>query len=323
MIRLPRWVISTVGLSFAVFQAVLGALWLDTYRDPFVGWLAILLYLAAVVPTLVAYRGLEMPALQAWCNLAVSVVLPVLINAQLANLSHETFETWYVGAIGVLLCVTAVRNRGNFSWLAVSLVLGIMLYDGGPQIIATSGLIGMMLLVAAGQAVSVGLTRASRDIELFVRSRVEQLSAVAATSAARAERSERLQRMFEEALPELRRISRAKGQLDESGRREARLLEAMMRDEIRGRHLLSEELRAEVKAARARGVEVNLLDDGGLDDLTAEQREPLLRQAAQALASLNEGKVTIRAPKNERWCLTIAGFKPGDTQPAIWLQLGL
>lgn len=321
MIRLPRWVISTVGLSFAVFQAVLGALWLDSYRDPFVGWLAIVLYLAAVVPTLIAYRGLAIPALQAWFNVAVSMALPALINAQLANLGHETFETWYVGAIGVLLCVTAVRDRGSFSWLAVSLVLGIMLYDGGPQIIATSGLIGMTLLVAAGQAVSVGLTRASRDIELFVRSRVEQLSAVAATTAARAERAERLQRMFEEALPELRRISRAKGRLDESGRREARLLEAMMRDEIRGRHLLSDQLRAEVKAARARGVEVNLLDDGGLDELSQAEREPLLRQVAEALAGLDQGKVTIRAPKNERWCLTVAAFKPGEAQPAIWLQL--
>ncbi|MEY4000439.1 MAG: hypothetical protein RLZZ626_794 [Actinomycetota bacterium] len=321
MIRLPRWVISTVGLSFAVFQAVLGALWLDSYRDPFVGWLAIVLYLSAVVPTLVAYRGLTMPSLQAWFNLAVSMALPILINAQLADLAHETFETWYVGAIGVLLCVTAVRNRGNFSWLAASLVLGIMLYDGGPQIIATSGLIGMTLLVAAGQAVSVGLTRASRDIEQFVRSRVEQLSAVAATTAARAERTERLQQMFEEALPELRRISKAKGQLDERGRREARLLEAGMRDEIRGRNLLNDELRAAVKSARARGVEVTLLDDGGLDHLGSEARAALVKQAANAIAQLEVGKVTIRAPKNERWCLTVAGFRPGEAQPAIWLQL--
>ena len=321
MIRLPRWVISIVGLSFAVFQAVLGALWVDSYRDPFVGWLAIVLYLAAVVPTVIGYRGLAMPVLQAWANVLVSVVLPVMVNSQLANLDHETFETWYIGAIGALLCVTAVRARSNFSWAGAMLVLGIMLGDAGPQIIATSGLIGMFLLVAAGQAVSLGLARAARDIEAFVRNRVEQLSAAAATSAARAERTERLQVMFAEALPELRRISRSKGQLTPAQRAEARQLEAAMRDEIRGRNLLDDRLRASIRAARTRGVEVVLLDDGGMDDLSAAIRSPMLKQVAEALDGLDSGKVTIRTPKNETWKLTVAAFLPGQASPAIWLQL--
>lgn len=321
MIRLPRWVISIVGLSFAMFQAVLGALWIDSYRDPFVGWLAILIYVSAVIPTIVAFRGLAMPALQGWVNLAVSVAIPVMVNSQLTRLDHETFETWYVGAIGVLLSVTAIRARNNFAWAGVALVLRIMLFDGGPQIIATSGLIGMTLLVAAGQAVSSGLARAAREIEVFVRNRVEQLSAAAATTAARAERAERLQVMFAEALPELRRISVAKGHLTEAQRANARQFEAAMRDEIRGRNLLNERLRKAVASARARGIEVVLLDDGGLDDLTLTQRAPLLEQVADAIDGLDRGKVTIRSPKNEAWRLTVAAFRPGESAPAIWLQL--
>ena len=80
---------------------------------------------------------------------------------------------------------------------------------------------------------------------------------------------------------------------------EARLLEAALRDEIRGRDLLNDLTRAAIAGARRRGVVVNVLDEGGLQTLSASARDGLLAQVAQALHQVARRPVTVRAPTGE------------------------
>jgi hypothetical protein len=80
-------------------------------------------------------------------------------------------------------------------------------------------------------------------------------------------------------------------------------------------------MRAGIKAARQRGVEVLVLDESGLDDLTAIEREEILDRAANAFSSVTEGRLTIRAPKGEDWKITVVAVRPGASAPDVWVKL--
>jgi hypothetical protein len=109
--------------------------------------------------------------------------------------------------------------------------------------------------------------------------------------------------------------------LNEAQRREALLLEAGLRDEIRGANLLTDPMRAAIKAARLRGIEVLVMDEGGLDCLKEDERTTLLNKAAESIAVVEAGRLTIRAPKQEEWRVTVVAVRPGESKPDLWLKL--
>ncbi|MEN9660425.1 MAG: hypothetical protein RLZZ443_354, partial [Actinomycetota bacterium] len=43
---------------------------------------------------------------------------------------------------------------------------------------------------------------------------------------------------------------------------------------------------------------------------------------AAELEALESGRVTIRAPRDEEWLLTIAAFTEDSNVPSVWLRLG-
>ncbi len=78
----------------------------------------------------------------------------------------------------------------------------------------------------------------------------------AAQDAHEQERRRRLDQTGKRALPMLRDIILAGGELSDAQRIESRVLEAGLRDEIRGRRLLNDRVRNSVLAARRRGTAV-------------------------------------------------------------------
>ena len=321
MIRVSRFAISLIGIAFGLFHAVLGGYWVSSYIDPGLGWVAVALYVFAVVTTIGLYRGIRMPRIQAAFNFGVALALPSIVNPLIADGAHNTFATWYVGGLGVLLSATAVRQHRAIAWSATGLVTLIVIAWGGVTAIYDSGLIGMILLVAAGQALSLGVERASIDVQrLSDQARIEA-SAAAATTAQRLERQVRLQQALSASRPILERIVASGGQLLPAERLEARLAEAALRDEIRGRNLINPRVRDAVRLARMRGVEVLLLDEGGLDQAEQDQRERLLADVANAIDGIAAGKVTVRSPQGEQWMLTLVALSPGSAVPDLWLKL--
>jgi len=115
-------------------------------------------------------------------------------------------------------------------------------------------------------------------------------------------------------------IKSSHGKLTEGQKQEARLLEASLRDEIRGRGLMTNPIREAVKAARMRGIEVVLLDEGGLDQLTQRHRSEILGQVAESIADVKEGRITLRAPTDEAWRVTLVATRPGIAKPDLWLK---
>ena len=98
-------------------------------------------------------------------------------------------------------------------------------------------------------------------------------------------------------------------------------MEAELRDEIRGRQILNDALRKSVRAARRRSVEVIVLDEGGLDGLPFPKANIIRNRLARELDSINEGRVTIRSPRQEQHRVTFVASRPGTAKPDVWLQL--
>jgi hypothetical protein len=321
MIRVSRVAISIIGTIFGLYYAILGAFWIATYQDPSIGVASLFLYIGAMVSSISFYRGRTLPVAQALLNLAVAITVPWLLNPLVAGGTHSTFATWYIGAMGVLLAATAVRGHRVIAWTGAITVFGEVVSWGGLSAIFDSGLIGMVLLVAAGQAISFGLERASREASELAAQALADEAATVATTVQHLERQARAKIALESSLPMLQRIVSAGGNLTPEEKIEARLAEASLRDEIRGRELISDRVREAVRLARIRGIEVVMLDEGGLDEVEPEAKTEILDEVASILDGLSTGKVTVRAPANESWKVTVAAMTPGDNSPALWLKL--
>ena len=99
------------------------------------------------------------------------------------------------------------------------------------------------------------------------------------------------------------------------------MAEAALRDEIRGRELINSKVREAVLQARHRGVEVVLLDEGGLDGVDPDLHQRLQADIANAIDGIQRGKVTVRSVKGEAWLVTIVATDNPNDPPSLWLRL--
>lgn len=321
MLRVPTWILSFFGLIFGLFHATLGVIWINKNERPELVVLALVAYISILIPTVVVQGSRKMTALIAWSNLIVCALIPMAINSQLDPQHLGDYATWYVLGIGTILGGTALRGRRTFAWVGLAvLVLEIAIW-GGFASLASTGLPGVLSLVVTGHAVSIGVQRAMQTSEEMNRVAIAAAAETAAVEAAGEVRSKLLDKTLRTALPALNLIAALDGNLTASQKREALLLEAALRDEIRGEALLNDPMRAAIKAARMRGVEVLVLDEGGLSDLDEVAHKDVLNRAAASFSNVNSGRLTIRAPKGEDWKVTVAAIRQGEAAPDLWLKL--
>lgn len=320
MIRIPRWLVGILAMLFAAFHVSLGIASLGIYSNQVYAWVAMVLYAGVTVPTILAYSKVAMPVSQALLNLVAAALVPLLINSNLSTDQIDDYSLWYVAAIGFLMGVTAVRQHKVIAWAGFFIMAIELVTWAGPEAILRSGLTGSLLLVFAGHALSVGIASASRSIQLFT----EQTRAIeaekAATTAARTERAKIVSSALAGAVPLLQLIKDSNGKLNDEQKLEARILEAALRDEIRGRGLMSDSIRAAAQAARRRGVEVIILDEGGMDEVSEDQRDGILTTIAAAMHGVQEGRITLRAPAAEKWKVSLVATRPGVSSPDVWLK---
>jgi hypothetical protein len=167
MIRIPRWLVNILAILFAAFHASLGISSIAIYENQTVAWAAILIYTAAVLPTIFAYPHVPMPIAQGIMNLVAAAIVPLLINDNLQPDQIDDYSVWYVAAIGFLMGVTAVRQHKFLAWTGFGLMVIELVLWAGPEALVRSGLTGAFLLVFAGHALSVGIASASRSIAQF------------------------------------------------------------------------------------------------------------------------------------------------------------
>lgn len=321
MIRIPRWLVGALGTLFALFHAGLGISNIPDSAEPYVAIAALTIYLATVLPTIILYRGTNLPTAQALLNLAAAALIPLLVDSYLDPKSMSAYSTWYVMGVATLMAATAVRQQRIIAWAGtVLLVIQVVAWAGIIDGIQT-GLLGALMLVFAGHSISVGLAKAYKDIMLFNSETLETEKQKIANAVASEVRRAKLEVALNGALPMLNLIKDHQGKLNDAQKHQARLLEAELRDEIRGRDLMSNSVRQALKAARLRGVEVIVLDEGGVADLNEKEKSSLLERAVELINSVSEGRITFRAPVGEAWHATLVASRPGIAKPDIWLKL--
>lgn len=321
MISLSSRALQFFAGTFGLYHAILGLLNLSSYQSTAPVWFGLVLYLSALALSVFYWKEIELPSWIASINLVVAVMLPLLITAAIGSFPITPYNTWHVAAIGTLLAITAVRSHKVVAWIGISFLIMEVLAWGGFEVLFNSGLIGSVLLVLGAQAASRALSQSSQLAQQFREQALATAAATAAKSAARTERERRINSTLAGVLPQLEQIVRKSGKLSKQERKLALLTEAELRDQIRGRGLTHPALIEQARLARARGVEVQLLDDGGLEDLENSELEKLLDRVATELRSIETGRVVIRSVAGESWNLTMAAIRKGADQPDLFLRL--
>ena len=317
MIGVPRYLIVALAALFSTYHVVLAlySLTRGFASDPAPVFVAMGLYALATVVTLAPGRSAAVPLWAAAFAVAVSLSVPVLVASVLDpnRPGGNGYATWYVAAVGTLMAIVSVRRRPGFAWVGVGLLVVQTLLWSGPGGLVSLGVVGSVSWVAVAHIITSTLAKAARDSQRFARAEREATEWQAAQEAHLNERQFRLGQTSLMALPMLRIIQRSGGELTPEQRAECLHLEGAIRDEIRGRRLLSDAVREQVMLARRRGTTVTLLDEGGIDDLPEAE-------LTRALRSVSADKVVIRTvPEGSDIAVTVVGLRTSDDGSASLL----
>ncbi|PCN49267.1 hypothetical protein Csp2054_03560 [Curtobacterium sp. 'Ferrero'] len=281
-VSIPAGVAIGLAALFSVYHLVLAATTLPKVHDigPIIA--CMVLYAAATGAALFV-PGRTLPVWAACFSLATAVVMPLVAAPAVELRTGPGYDTWWIAAVGTLMVILVVRGRGPFAWFGVVFLAVQTVLWAGPGALGSLGVLGSVAWVAIATVFAVAMNRATRVTRDFVRAEQETVDWQAAQDAHVFERQFRLSQTTRMALPMLQRIIDAGGDLTDDERAECLHLEQAIRDEIRGRSLLSDDVRSEVMRLRRSGATVQLHDDGGLDDLEADDIRRIHAQVADAL----------------------------------------
>lgn len=222
------------------------------------------------------------------CTLTVTVQ-----SAQPALTGSPVYSTWHLGAVTMVLFMLILRGRVLYGWLGyVGMAAATLLWSSFGALGATAG-VGLLVRHAAtlviGTAIYFGLLGTAKRITAINRRSLAEAAADATSHAAEEERNAQLARLDEMARPMMELVAKGQ-QLSDAERRDCLLIEASLRDIVRGRALALPHVLSAARAARERGVEVTLLDDSAATGSAAAVAELLARE----LRTLNSGAITAR-----------------------------
>ncbi|WIB76374.1 hypothetical protein DEJ28_11935 [Curtobacterium sp. MCPF17_002] len=291
-VSIPAGVAIGLAALFSVYHLLLAATTLPRVLDAGPVLACMVLYAAATGAALFV-PGRTLPIWATCFALATAVVMPIVASPVVELRSGPGYNTWWIAAVGTLMVVLVVRGRGPFAWIGVGFLAVHTVAWAGLGALGSLGVVGSVSWVAIATGFAVAMNRATRVTRDFIRAEQETADWQAAQDAHVFERQFRLSQTTRMALPMLQRIIDTGGDLDAAERDECLHLEQAIRDEIRGRSLLSEEVREEVMHLRRRGATVQLHDDGGLDDLEIEDLRRVHVRIAEALRQAREADNVI------------------------------
>lgn len=264
--------------------------------------------------TLVRMPGDPLPMAPTWALTATGPVTCGLVFAVLPVPVSSPMQTWPLGAVTALYTFMGVRGRPWYAWLGmISTILTCVVWAALTGQGAAHGA-AMSVINLAPLAMSTffafTIRPSAREIFALREQTTQRIAADAADSAVLDERDRQLRRLDAQARPLLARIA-AGAPLTDDERLACRLLEAHLRDCVRAPALIDPAVVAATRAARARGVEVILLDDHAADDAAPSVRRRLLDHVAAALDTA-AGTVTVRVLPPGRAALATILCHTGD-----------
>ena len=235
------------------------------------------------------------------------------------------YATWHIAASYTLLVVVNVRGRVLISWIGavLSVILATVWASETPLGFAT----GLMMSIA-----TVGWLTVATVIGhlLHVNElRFNQFTADAHTAADRHAKNKALtiartqwfERVRRVVTPALEKISTPGFVPSEEDRREFKLIEAQLRDEVRGRVLATQAVVEAARAARERGVTVQIIDDRR-QELTPQILAAATARVISVLNQAHSGTVTARAkPTGGATAVTIVASTPEDPDGSTLVEI--
>ncbi|WP_051028034.1 hypothetical protein [Nocardia higoensis] len=306
----PAWAVATFYLCALASLAV--ASWGELPRRwPVV--LALAIVTAATVTLLVARADpLSRPL-----TVALALSIPAGSALVMFNLPPEPDPmamTWHFGGGSVTATFLCVRGRTPAAWIGLCAMiavsaswaqhaghgigygLGMSVINFGPLLMSTF--------------FAYTLRPAAQQIFQLHEESTRQAAADAAATAALEERREQTADLDRMVRPMLHRIA-GPDPLGAEDRAECRLVEAQLRDNLRAPALSVPEITAAARTARARGVDVVLVDDRGLDNSSPEVKSRLIGLVARELARAESGSVMVRVlPPNRQLLATMVVDHP-------------
>lgn len=317
----PRITISVVIFLYSCYHAWLGLGSLYAYSMPNLAIGFIVGYLALSLISIVFYKGFKIPTWLALLNLAFTAITPFVFSQMIIVNEPASYATWYVVGLATLMGITSFRGDVIIGWLGFFVIASQTIAFGGVGTLFNAGVVGALLMVFAGHASGYAILTADKQAQEAIEA--QRIFEVEATkrSTARKVRQERIQQTLRKAEPLLTTIVESDGKLSSNQAEQARFLEAELRDLIRGRGLINDRVSEAVNKARSRGVKVELLDEGGLENIEQTERDAILNRVIEALNSVVDGKITIRSPQGESWRVTIAAMSPSKDRPSLWERI--
>lgn len=328
MIALNRYALLALAAAFSIYNVIRGVITLPQAESPWPSIVGMVLYLVVTIISLWPSSPTAMPLWLASLNLGTAVALPLLVTSQLDPSVNNGYATWHVASIGALMTITAVRRREAFAWIGIIFLTAQSILWAGAGVALQIGIPGSILWVALASILTRSLVRVGRDEQNLAIAEREAAQWQAAQDAHHEERRVRLKQAERVALPTLRNIILAGGSLSQQERAEAKVLEAGLRDEIRGRMLLNDAVRARVAEARRRGSVISMLDEGTLDEIAEEDRQRVLDRVADAVASTSAHRMIVRtAPVDSPTAVTVVALNPSgdpdddEDEVQLWLEI--
>ncbi|MTE13452.1 hypothetical protein [Nocardia aurantiaca] len=287
---------SAAWLFLLILEAVIALYMMRNFGQtpPWAAFVSLVLMLSAgALVTAIPVDPLPVPvALYAVAAPAVATALTVMTPTH--ELPNDT--VWSAFASSYVLAVLVLRGRIRAAWVGVIAVAVVLVTLGLGSHLQPATLVGSLVPVGTVSAISVFtavMRPMQRSLRVLREDAMMRAAAEATMAAADGERTRQLARLDRVARPILERIADG-AELTASEREECRLLEAELRDGLRAPQLVTDELSGAARGARARGVEVVLLDDGGFSGVPEWVRKRVIDAATRELDAINSGRITVR-----------------------------
>ena len=229
--------------------------------------------------------------------LAAVAVSTALISWTLPETGEIGRASWHLGSNMWLLWLLIIRGRAGLAWtgaVLMSVITVAWTVSVGRGAMAAFGVLDTQLgMLATGQFFVANLRATARRINALTERSVDAASAAAAAAASRQVRVQRTSEVQAIARPLLERIA-AGAPLTAEDRALMREGEARLRDEVRGRSLAVPAILDATSRARARGVEVQLLDDRGAGLPSGDAMHAIVAAVTAELDAAASGSVTVR-----------------------------
>lgn len=341
-----RRVLVVLGVAFTLYQAARGLIWTRWPAEPWMVALAIIIYLVvaglclfisrppvplledaeSAAPRFGRRERSHLPMWVALAALAATLIVPTAVGAGVGPVTGiPTYATWYIGGLGALMVIVMVRRRPWIAWGGTILIVAGALFWMGADALRL-GAIGSIVWVGIAHLLQSSIDRAARDTGTLA----ELESAASAWQASQEgrdnERRVQVQRALAIAGPVLTRVIVQEGALSDEDRAVATLAEMQLRDELRGMRLLDDRVRAAVAAARLRGVQVALFDDGGLEGVDAAALTNIRAELAETIATAPSRHLIVRTSPDEQIAVTVvgrasAGRTEADESVDLWREI--